>query len=130
MYSYLNPLDHAGLIMGGLGTRNDRVATSLGILRAEWARITRDGVSEDELRAAKTYLNGSFPLRLDSSQRIANLLVAIQVSKLGIDYLDRRPELIDAVSRDQIRRVARRLLEPDRLTVVVVGDPKDLESTP
>ena len=130
VYSYLNPLDHAGLIMGGLGTRNDRVATSLDILRAEWARITRDGVSEDELRAAKTYLNGSFPLRLDSSQRIANLLVAIQVSKLGIDYLDRRPELIDAVSRDQIRRVARRLLEPDRLTVVVVGDPKDLKSTP
>ena len=130
VYSYLNPLDHAGLIMGGLGTCNDRVATSLDILRAEWTRITRDGVSEDELRAAKTYINGSFPLRLDSSRRIANLLVAIQVSKLGIDYLDRRPELIDAVSRDQIRRVARRLLEPDRLTVVVVGDPKGLESTP
>ncbi len=130
VYSYLNPLDHAGLIMGGLGTRNDRVATSLEILRAEWTRIARHGVSEDELRAAKTYINGSFPLRLDSSRRIANLLVAIQVSKLGIDYLDRRPELIDAVSRDHIRRVARRLLEPDGLTVVVVGDPKDLEPTP
>ena len=130
VYSYLNPLDHAGLIMGGLGTRNDRVATSLEILRSEWTRIARDGVSDDELRAAKSYINGSFPLRLDSSRRIANLLVAIQVSKLGIDYLDRRPALINAVSRDKIRNVARRLLEPDGLTVVVVGDPKDLESTP
>jgi zinc protease len=130
VYSYLNPLDHAGLIMGGLGTRNDRVATSLKILRAEWARIAHNGVSDEELRKAKTYINGSFPLRLDSSRSIANLLVAIQVSKLGIDYLDRRPELIDAVSRDQVRLVARRLLEPNRLTVVVVGDPKDLETKP
>lgn len=130
VYSYLNPLDHAGLIMGGLGTRNDRVATSLDILRAEWARITRHGVSDDELRSAKNYINGSFPLRLGSSQRIANLLVAIRVSNLGIDYFDRRPELINAVSRDQIRNVARRLLEPDGLTIVVVGNPKDLESTP
>jgi len=116
--------------MGGLGTRNDRVATSLNILRAEWTRIANNGVSDEELREAKTYINGSFPLRLDSSRSIANLLVAIQVSKLGIDYLDRRPDLIGAVSRDQVRLVAKRLLEPDGLTVVVVGDPKDLESKP
>jgi zinc protease len=130
VYSYLNPLDHAGLIMGGLGTRNDRVATSLDILRTEWQRIARDGVSDKELRAAKTYINGSFPLRLDSSRRIADLLVAIQVSKLGIDYLDRRPQLINAVTREHIQRVAKRLLEPKNLTVVVVGDPKNLAPTP
>ncbi len=130
VYSYLNPLDHAGLIMGGLGTRNDRVAVSLDILRSEWRRIASDGVSDDELAAAKTYINGSFPLRLDSGRRIANLLVAIQVSKLGIDYLDRRVELINAVTRDHVGRVARRLLDSATLTVVVVGDPKGLDSSP
>lgn len=130
VYSYLNPLDQAGLIMGGLGTRNDRVATSLDIVRAEWTRIASDGVDDDELAAAKTYINGSFPLRLDSSRRIAGLLVAIQVSKLGIDYLERRPRLINAVTRDDIRRVAKRLLDSDKLTVVVVGDPKGLVATP
>ena len=130
VYSYLNPLDRAGLIMGGLGTRNDRVATTLDIVRAEWTRIARHGVDDDELAAAKTYINGSFPLRLDSSRRIAGLLVAIQVSALGIDYLERRPALINAITRDDIRRVARRLLDSDKLTVVVVGDPKGLVSTP
>ncbi len=130
VYSYLNPLDHTGLIMGGLGTRNDRVATSIDIVRAEWKRIAAHGVSEDELKAAKTYLNGSFPLRLDSSRRIAGLLVAIQVNKLGIDYLGRRPRLINAVTKDDIRRVAKRLLRSDELTVVVVGDPKGLAAKP
>ena len=130
VYSYLNPLDHGALIMGGLGTQNARVATSLEIVRAEWRRLARDGVSAAELRAAKTYINGSFPLRLDSSGRIAGMLVAIQVNELGIDYLERRSRFIDAVGADDIRRVARRLLDPDRLTVVVVGDPKGLETTP
>ena len=127
VYSYLNPLEHSGLIMGSLGTRNDRVATSLDILRAEWTRISRHGVSDDELRSAKKYINGSFPLSLDSSQHIANLLVAIQISELGIDYFDRRPELINSVSRFQIRKVAQRLLEPGGLTVVVVGNPENVE---
>lgn len=130
VYSYLNPMDRAGLIMGGLGTKNARVAKSLEIVRAEWERIARDGIDATELDQAKTYINGSFPLRLDSSQRIAGMLVAIQVHRLGIDYIDRRAQLINAVTDADIRRVARRLFDVGKLTVVVVGDPKGLESTP
>lgn len=130
VYSYLNPLDYAGLIMGGFGTQNARVGRSLKVIRGEWRRLARDGVEPKELAAAKTYINGSFPLRLDSGRRIAGMLVAIQVSKLGIDYLQRRPQFINAVTGDDVRRVARRLLDSEKLTVVVVGDPQGVKNIP
>jgi zinc protease len=128
VYSYLNPMDYAGLILGGLATQNARVAQSLDLVRAEWRRLAEEGVTARELEAAKTYINGSFPLRLDSSRNIAEMLVQIQVEKLGIDYIERRPALINAVTADDIRRVAKRLLDPEKLTVVVVGDPEGLQS--
>lgn len=127
--SYINPLGRIGLIVGRLATANAQVGTALGLVRGEWERMARDGVSEDELAAAKRYINGSFPLRLDSTRRIAGMLVGIQLNGLGIDYIDRRAGLIDAVTGEDIRRVARRLLSPDRLAIVVVGDPEGLEST-
>jgi zinc protease len=130
VYSYLNPMDYAGLILGGLATQNARVAQSLELVRAEWRRLAEDGVTAKELEAAKTYINGSFPLRLDSGRNIADMLVQIQVDKLGIDYIERRPALMNAVTVDDVRRVAKRLLDPDKLTVVVVGDPEGLQSTP
>ncbi len=130
VYAYLNPFDHAGLIMGRVASANARVGKSLEIIRAEWRRMAENGVTETEFAAAKTYINGSFPLRLDSSRRIANILIGVQLNRLGIDYLDRRAGLMNAVTMDDIRRVARRLLKPDDLTVVVVGDPEGVTATP
>lgn len=127
VYSYLNPMDHAGLIMGGLATKNATVAEAIKVVRAEWTRMAEKGVTANELEGAKTYINGSFPLRLDSTRNIAGILTAVQFSKLGIDYLNRRPKLIGAVTRKDIQRVAKRLLQSDKLTVVVVGDPKDFK---
>ncbi len=130
VYAYLNPFDRAGLIMGGVASANARVGKSLDIIRAEWRRMAEHGVTETEFAAAKTYINGSFPLRLDSSRRIANILIGVQLNRLGIDYLDRRAGLMNAVTMDDVRRVARRLLKPDDLTVVVVGDPEGVTGTP
>jgi zinc protease len=130
VYSYLNPLDYAPLIVGGVATANARVAESLRLIRAEWRRMADSGPTEQEMQAAKTYINGSFPLQFDSSRNIADMLVEIQASKLGVDYIERRPKLIDAVTLDQAKRVARRLFDADRLTVVVVGRPAGVVSTP
>ena len=127
--SYINPLGRIGLIVGRLATANAQVGTALDLVRDEWERMARDGVDADELAAAKRYINGSFPLRLDSTRRIAGMLVGIQLNGLGIDYIDRRAGLIDAVTEEDIRRLARRLLSPERLAIVVVGDPQGLEST-
>lgn len=130
VHTYLSLRDRAGTIVGQLATANARVKAALDLVRGEWERMARDGVGEADVAAAKRYLNGSFPLRLDSTRGIARMLVAIQESKLGIDYIERRASLIDAVTVSDIRRVAKRLLSSDKLTVVVVGDPEGLESTP
>ncbi len=126
VYSYLAPLEHAGLYMGGVATRNDGVAEALDIIRAEIARLAENSVSAAELTAAKQYLTGAFPLRLDSSGKVASILVQMQFEGLGIDYLDRRNDYMSAVTLDDITRVARRLLDPARMRITIVGDPKDL----
>jgi zinc protease len=126
VYSYLNPYERSALIMGGTATQNARVAESLRIIRAEWRRMAEEGVTGEELAQTKTYINGSFPLRLDSSRRIASMLTTIQVEELGIDYIERRPELINKVTAADVRRVAQRLLRDSELLVVVVGKPEGL----
>lgn len=126
VYSYLAPLDGAGLYLGGVATRNDRAADALAVARAEFARMRDEGVSAEELADAKTYINGSFPLRLDSNAEVAGILVALQLADLGIDYLDRRAGLFDAVTREDVARVARELIDPDSFIVIAVGEPAGL----
>ncbi|PPR21932.1 MAG: putative zinc protease [Alphaproteobacteria bacterium MarineAlpha10_Bin2] len=126
VYSYLAPLQHAALYMGGVATRNDGVAQSLDIIRAEIARLAEKSVSAEELSVAKQYLTGAFPLRLDTGSKVAGILVQMQFESLGIDYLERRNGYMEAVTLDDIGRVARRLLDPARMRIVVVGDPEDL----
>jgi zinc protease len=129
VYSYLSPLDHAALIVGGVATQNGRVSQSLDLIRVEWRRMAEDGPSEAEVQDAKTYLTGSFPLRFTSSGRISGMLVGMQLHDLGIDYLDRRNALIEVVTLEDARRVARRLYDPKKLTVIVVGRPKGVTPT-
>ena len=120
---------HAGLILGNIATENARVGESIALIRAEWRRMRDDGPTEAELDDAKTYLIGSFPLSLDTSGRLAALLVELQIQKLGVDYLDRRAALFDAVTPEHARRVARQILDPDGLSFAVVGDPAGLTPT-
>jgi zinc protease len=127
VYSYLAPRDHAALYLGGVATQNERVAESIEVIRAEFARMRDDGVSADELSDAKTYLTGSFPLRLDSNSEIASMLVGMQIAELGIDYLEHRQGLIESITLDDIQRVAAALIDPDSFTIVVVGDPAAIE---
>ncbi|TNE40271.1 MAG: insulinase family protein [Alphaproteobacteria bacterium] len=127
IYSYLYPMDEIGLQMGGFGTSNASVKEALDLTRGVIAKIRDEGVTDEELEGAKTYLNGSFPLSLSSNDSIANILVAMQRSHLPIGYLDQRASLINAVTKDDIKRVAQRLLDPEKLIVVVVGKPVDLK---
>jgi len=121
--TFLHPLDEAGLLVGTVASENARIAESLDIVRSVWGSLAAEGVTDAELAGAKTYLNGSFPISLDSTARIAGTLVAIQRADLGIDYLDRRDGYIDAVTQADIRRVAARMLDTGALSVVVVGRP-------
>jgi zinc protease len=125
----LVPYRHAGLIVGNVATENGRVAESIALVRDEWRRMREAGPTAAELDNAKTYLTGSFPLGLDSTQHIAGVLVQMQQDKLGIDYLDRRASLIGGVTLDEAREVAQKLFDPSALSFAVVGDPADLEPT-
>lgn len=130
VYTYLAPYDHFGLLMGGTATENARVAQSITVLRRVWAQMHDEGPTAEELGYAKTYLTGSFPLQFDSTGRIARLLAAIQYDRLGIDYIDRRRALINGVTLADAKRVARRLLDPAQLLMVVVGEPAGMAATP
>jgi len=127
VYTYLYPLDHVGVFAGGVATENKSVGQSLDLIKAELERAAKEGLTEKELRTAKDYLVGSFALRFDTSSKIAAQLLAIQLEDLGIDYLDRRNGEIEAITVDDIKRVARRLMEPKNLIVTVVGEPEGIK---
>ncbi|MFQ5565635.1 MAG: M16 family metallopeptidase [Paracoccaceae bacterium] len=126
VYSYLSPRAETALYLGGVQTANERMAESLEVIKAEWARMAAGGISAKELDRAKRYLTGAFPLRFDSNAKIASYLVFMQEEKLGIDYLERRNGLIEAVTLADVKRVAARLLQPEDLSIVVVGQPAGL----
>ncbi|MBF0248164.1 MAG: insulinase family protein [Alphaproteobacteria bacterium] len=128
--SSLYPLDAAGLIVASAGTENARVAETLTIIHEQWARMAAGEVTEQELRDAKTYLTGSFALHLTSTDAVATMLRAMQLSHLDIDYLDKRNGYIDAVTLDDVKRVAKAYLAPDKLDVVVVGRPEGVTERP
>ncbi|HEY9079245.1 pitrilysin family protein [Magnetovibrio sp.] len=121
--SSVYPLDHAGLIIGSAATENARVSETIEVIRTQWARMAAGDVGEQELKDAKTYITGAFPLTFTSTGAIARVLVAMQLNKLGIDYLDKRKTYIDAVDMADVKRVAAKYLAPDRLDIVVVGKP-------
>jgi zinc protease len=123
VYSYLHPMEHSATIQGGVATANARVGESLAVIREEWARMGESGPTAEEVDDAKTFLTGSYPLRFSSTGNIAGMLLGIQLDDLGIDYVNLRNDLIEAVSTEQAQRVARELFRPEDLTVVIVGRP-------
>ena len=129
VYSYMVSRDLGGLIQGGVATQNARIAESLEVIRAEWGRMAENGPTEAELEAAKAYLTGSFALGFTSSGAVARTLVGMQYNDLGQDYLDRYADYIEAVTLEDTRRVAARLLNPETLVTVVVGEPEGVTST-
>jgi zinc protease len=123
VFSTLIPLDHAALFMTGTATRADRTGQTLEVLESEIRRLAEEGPTEDELAKSKSFLTGSYALRFDTSDKIAAQLVQIQLDDLGIDYIDKRNSLVEAVTLADVKRVAKRLLD-GRMLITVVGRPQ------
>jgi zinc protease len=128
VYDSLIWLNHASVILGGTATRAEATAETIDVVEREIRRLAEEGPTEREVTAAKSYLKGSYVLGLDTSAKIAGQLVQIQLDNLGIDYIDRRGAIIDAVTLADIKRVAKRLLDPG-LLITVVGRPVGVSST-
>lgn len=117
----LLPYRRAGLLLGTVQTRRDAVRETITMLKEVMRKFVLEGPNDQEVADAKQYLNGSFPLSFTSNADIAAQLNTFQQLGLPLDYLDRRAALISTVSRDDVQRVARRLFDPAKLTIVVAG---------
>lgn len=119
VYSYLLPLHASALFMGGTQTRADKADETVVLIEQEIKRLADEGPTAEELEKSKSYLKGSYALNFDTSTKIAGQLVQLQVDELGIDYWERRNGLIDAVTLDDVKRVAGRLLNGGVMFTVV-----------
>jgi zinc protease len=123
VWSGLQTYDHAAVFSGGTSTKNERAAESVQVIEEEIAKLMTEGPTEQELASAKKYLIGSYPLRFDTSTKIAGNLVHLQLEDHPVEYLDQRNGLIDAISLDDLRRVGNRLFKDRKLLVAAVGRP-------
>ena len=122
VYSYVSPGKYGALLAVSAQTRTAEVAKVTGLIDAELARMQREAVTERELGVAKDYLIGSFPLRLDTSSKMADFLVGVEEMSLGLDYADRYRNLVSRVTAADVQRVAGKYFGPATFDRVVVGD--------
>jgi zinc protease len=112
--------DNAGAYIAAAATRADGAQTAINVMTDEISRFAAEGPTEEELEQAKAYLIGNYALRFDDSRKIARQLISIQLDQLGIDYVDRRNELVKAASLEDVKRAAERVFAGEP-TIVTVG---------
>jgi zinc protease len=115
------------VFFGSTATRADLTDQTVGLIEDEIHRIAEKGPTADELAKSKAYLNSAFALNLDTSTKVAALLVQLQLDHLPIDYIQRRQQMISAVTLDDAKRVAKRLFGGGIL-FTVVGRPAAMAS--
>ena len=124
IHSFFDANKYGGLFEIGLQTKNESANTAIEEILKEIKKIRSKSISDAELSDAKSFLTGSFPMRLETSQRIANFLVAVEYYGLGMDYIDKYPKYINSVTKDDVLRVAKKYLDSENFTLVVVADQK------
>lgn len=127
VYTSVINQDHADLIQLNTSTVNDKTSEVLALIRAEWKRMAEQGPTQQELDNARAYLIGALPLQLTSTDDITQTMLGLQLDELPIDYLDKRQEHLKSVSLDDTKRVAKKLLNPEALATVLVGQPGDIQ---
>jgi zinc protease len=126
VFTQLHEFDHCPTLLGGAATKNERAGETLQVIEAQCGALAGDGPSEEELDKAKKFLTGSYALRFDTSTKIAGQLVRLQLDGQDPSYLDARNEKIVAVTLDDAKRAAKRLLGDGKLLVAAVGRPEGI----
>ena len=119
------PLRHTSVFVGNVATKNEEIGQSLEVIRGEFKQVLTDGVTEQELADAKSFLTGSYALRFDTNANIANQLLWTMVEGLRPDYIENRNGMINAVTQADVRRWPSALRGQEPITIVV-GKPKGL----
>tara|TARA_R110001592_G_scaffold3525_35_gene20285 strand:- start:3077 stop:4444 length:1368 start_codon:yes stop_codon:yes gene_type:complete len=128
VYSYFRQYDEADVLHVSTSTVNKSVPEMRSLINQEWQKMQDTPVSEQEITDAKSYLIGSLPLSLTSTGSIAGVLLSLQLDHLPIDYLDQRAAQLNAVQISDIQAIAKRLLNKDSMTTVIVGNPEEIEN--
>lgn len=123
VYTYVYPYQHTSIFSGSVATRNEAIGESLDVIREEFKQMAENGPTQTELDNAKKYLIGSYPLRFDTNAKIASQLLGLRMDDFGPEYIDNRNDMMAAVTLDDVKRVAKRLLDTDDLIVTIVGKP-------
>ena len=126
VYSYFAAEKSHGAFEFIMQTKNETALEAIRIATEEMRRMREQPVAEQELSEAKDYLIGSFPLRFDTNRKVAGFLSQVEYFELGLDYPDRYADLIRKVTRDDVQRVAKQYLQPERLITVIVGNLKKI----
>lgn len=125
--AYLGAHSNSGFIAGEFATANETAAEAVSVVQGEWERLVRDGISQEELQRFQTHLTGAYPLRFDSNGRIARILAHMQFDNLPASYVKNRNDMVNALTVDEMNRVVKRLIRPEKLHFVVVGQPVGLD---
>jgi zinc protease len=126
VYSFFGAEKSHGSFQFVMQTKNESAEEAIRIAREEMRKIRDQPVSEQELNDAKEYLAGSFALRFDTNRKVASFLTQVEYFGLGLDFADRYTDLIRKVSREDVQRVAKQFLQPDKIITVIVGNQKKI----
>ncbi|MBV8594545.1 MAG: insulinase family protein [Caulobacteraceae bacterium] len=126
VFGNFHALDHGGFYYGGTTTKNERARESFEVASAEIRDVALNGLSDEELEKGKTFLIGSYPLRFDTSLKIASQLVHIQLEGRTPDWLVERNRQIAAVTKAGLKQAAERAFGDGSLYTTVVGKPEGM----
>lgn len=122
VYAQYSTVRLGGYFLVELQSENARVREALTVVREELVRLRRARVSEEELGRARSYLIGSFPLRMDTAADVSDLLISIERFDLGLDYPARFSRAVSSVTADDVLRAVRTHWDPDGMSLAVVGN--------
>jgi len=127
IYTGLSYSEHLQTWGGSGQTKNESAGEFIQGIRDEMEDLAGNGITEEDLANAKAYLTGSYPLGFDSNAKIAGQMMGVRQDEMGVDYFDRRNALVNAVTLEDVNRVAAEYLDPDKYLFVAVGQPEGLE---
>jgi len=122
VHSYFDPRFYPGPFVAGLQTKTESVDQAVKSLLTEIRRIRTELVTDQELKDAKTSYTGHFPLKFETNNDLAKILLDIEFYGLGLDYFTQFNKRIESVTKEDILKVAQKYLDPDHFVLVVVGD--------
>ena len=127
IYTQVSAQDKLQLWSGGGQTKNESAGEFIAGIKDNMTKMVDAGMTEEELADAKSYLTGSYPLGFDSNAKIAGNMMGVRLDGLPVDFFDKRNAMVEAVTLEDVNRVARDYLSPENFTFIVVGQPEGLD---